>query len=273
MTELAHLLRDYQFIRYAVIACFLASIGCGIVGSYIVVKRISFISGGIAHSVLAGMGIAYFLGKSPMVGAIIAAISVAMIIGWIHTKWKQQEDILVAGLWSAGMAIGIIFLAKTPGYSVDLLGYLFGNLLSINYQDLIFMLILDVLIVGVVIFFYWDILSFVFDEEFARVRQKNVERTYYLLLVLIAITVILLVQIVGLVLAICLLSIPAATARLFASSLKYMMFLSCFISLMGSWAGLALSYRPDLPAAPVIVLLICMFYFVSLFFFSSRQKK
>ncbi len=270
MNEAINLLSNYQFMQYAVIACLLASIGCGIIGSYVVVKRISSISAGIAHSVLAGMGIAYFFGASPMHGAIITAIIAAMIIGWINLKWKQQEDVLIAAIWSAGMAIGIIFLSKTPGYNVDLFAYLFGNILLITDSDLILMLVLDIVIISVVSIFYQQILLSVFDEEFARIRGINVEAIYYLLFLLIALTVVLLIQVVGLILVICLLSMPAATAALFTKSLKKMMIVACLIALMVTWLGLAVSYQPDLPAASVMVLIACSAYFISLL---CRQKK
>ena len=270
MNEAIHLLSNYQFIQYAVIACLLASIGCGIIGSYVVVKKISIISAGIAHSVLGGMGVAYFLGKSPMIGAIITAIIVALIVGWINLKWKQQEDILIAAIWSAGMAIGIIFLSKTPGYNADLFSFLFGNILLISKHNLIVMFVLDIFIIGIVSIFYKPILSSVFDEEFARIRGINVDAIYYLLFILIAITVVLLIQVVGLILVICLLSVPAATASLFTKSLKKMMVVSCLIALTVTWSGLAISYQPNLPSASVMILIACAAYFLSLLYVQQK---
>ena len=123
---------SYRFMQFALFACLLASIGCGVIGPFVVVKRVGFLAGGIAHTALAGMGIAYFLGASPLLGATAAALLSAVLIGWIKLRWKQDEDILIAAFWSVGMAIGILFISQTPGYNVDLMSYLFGNILLVG---------------------------------------------------------------------------------------------------------------------------------------------
>lgn len=255
---------EYQFLQHTLLACLLASVGCGMVGSYVVVRRLSLMSGSIAHAVFSGMGIAYFAGVSPLFGAMVSALVIAIIIGFISTHWKQQDDVLLSALWSAGMAIGIIFLAKTPGYNVDLFSYLFGNILLIKRQDLILMLCLDIAIVCLVGFYYQRLLGAVFDEEFARLRGINTQLAQYFLLILIALTVVLLIRIVGLILVICLLSVPAATAALFVDSLKRMMLLACAFCLAATWLGLALSIPLDWPASASMVLLSCAAYILSL---------
>ena len=264
MMEFFTALTDYRFLQHAVIACVLASIGCGVIGSFIVVKRISFLTGGIAHSVLAGMGAAYFYSASPLLGAIIAAIISGLLIGWIHIRHKEQEDVLIAAFWSCGMAVGILFLSSTPGYNVDLMSYLFGNVLLITESDLILMLVLDMLIISISFVFYKQLLASVFDEEFARMRGINTQFYYLLLLCLISLSVVLLIQLVGVIMVIALLTLPAAIANQYTRSLHKMFILAGVICLILSLSGLVIAYEPDLPAGSVIVLLTCITYFASI---------
>jgi len=251
------------FMQHAFIAGLLASLGCGIMGTYVVVKRINFLAGGIAHSVLAGMGIAYFLGNSPIIGAVITAICAALIIGWIKLRWREGEDIVIAAVWSVGMAIGILFIAKTPGYNVDLMSYLFGSILMVSSQELYFMLVLDVILLSVVLIFYKQFLAVCFDEEFARIRGLNVEFFYLLLLCLVALTVVLLIQVVGLILVIALLTLPAAIAAQYRSSIKGIMILAIVLGVLFTSGGLIVSYSPDLPAGATIVLIAGVCYILS----------
>lgn len=273
MTEFFTALSEYTFLQNAIIACVLASIGCGVIGSYVVVKKISFLTGGIAHSVLAGMGMAYFYHASPVTGAIIAALVSSVLIGWINLRWKEHEDVLIAAFWSAGMAIGILFLSRTPGYNVDLMSYLFGNILLITGNDLLLMLILDIVVLSVVMVCYKHFLVSVFDEEFARLHGINTEFFYILLLCLISITIVILIQLVGLILVIALLTLPAAIANQYVTSLYKMFFLSAVICAVISISGIAISYEPDLPTGSVIVLLACTSYFVSVFIRRFLNKK
>lgn len=266
MIEFFQALQDYSFIQYAVIACVLAAIGCGIVGSYVVVKRVSFIAGSIAHCVFAGMGIAYFYNASPFIGALVTAIFAAVLISIIKLRWKQQQDILISMLWSGGMAIGILFISKTPGYNVDLMSYMFGNILLISLTDLQAMLILDAVILVTVFVFYEQFLLTVFDEEFARTRGVNVEFYYLLLMCLISVTVVLLIKVVGLIMVIALLSLPASIANHHIHSLKPMMLASTIICAAITLTGLMLAYINDLPAGAMIVLLCCMTFMLSLVF-------
>ncbi len=268
MIEFFSALLNYSFLQNALIACLLASIGCGIMGSYVVVKRIGFLAGGIAHTVLAGMGVAYFLNKSPLLGAVIAALLAGGFIGWINLRWKQQEDILIAAFWSVGMAVGILFISRTPGYSIDLMSYLFGNILLVSGRDIILMFILDIVIVVTVFLFYKQFLAAAFDEEFARLRGINIERFYILLMCLVALTVVLLIQIVGLILVIALLTLPAASASQFAGSVSRMMIVSVLLSILVTVSGLVISYGPNLPAGATIVVTAGIVY--ALFVVSAR---
>ena len=255
---------SYNFIQHAMLACILASIGCGIMGTYVVVRRIGFLAGGIAHSVLAGMGIAYYLGNTPLVGAVIAALVASVLIGLINLKWRQNEDILIAMFWSVGMAIGILFISRTPGYNVDLMSYLFGNILLVSGNDLILMLLLDILLFLLATILYRQFLVTAFDQEFARLRGINVEFYYILLLSMVALTVVLLIQVVGLILDLALLILPAASATQFVSSIKPMMLLSVLFSLFVTTSGLVISYQPDLPSGATIIIMASFVYLVSI---------
>lgn len=255
---------SYTFMQHALFACVLASIGCGIIGTYVVVKRIGFLAGGIAHSVLAGMGIAYFLGASPLLGAMLAALVSGILIGWINLRWKQNEDILIAAFWSVGMAIGVIFISRTEGYNIDLMSYLFGNILLVSDRDLYLMLILDVVILALIFLFYRQFLAAAFDEEFSRLRGINIEFYYILLLCMVALTVVLLIQVVGLILVLALLILPAASAAQFVSSIRRMMLLSVIFSILITASGLVISYEPDLPSGSTIIILAGLFYILTI---------
>jgi zinc transport system permease protein len=264
MTELFSALMNYSFMQHAFIACILSSIGCGIIGTYVVVKRVGFLAGGIAHTVLAGMGIAYFMERSPLIGAVIAALIAAVSMSFIKLRWKQQEDILVAAFWSVGMAIGILFISITPGYSVDLMSFLFGNILLVSKSDLLLMAILDIIIVGIVFLFYKQFMAAVFDEEFARLRGIRIEIYYTLLMCMVALTVVLLIQIVGLILVIALLIFPAACAAQFFHSIFKMMLAATVICMLMTISGLTIAYQPDLPAGATIIVIAGVFYAISI---------
>jgi len=256
-------LARHDFLQNALLAGILASIGCGIVGTYVVVKRIGFLAGGIAHSVLGGMGVAYFFGVNPIGGALVAAVIAALLIGWVNLRWKEHEDTLIGALWAVGMAIGILFISRTPGYNVDLMSYLFGNILMAPREDVYLMAGLDVVIVVTVVLFYKQFLAVTFDEEFGRLRGVNVELFYLLLLCIVAITVVLLIQIVGLILVIALLTLPAAIAAQYVGTLGRMMVLATAIGMVFTSGGLAISYQPDLPAGATIIVLAGASYLLS----------
>ncbi|MBF8270875.1 MAG: hypothetical protein HW386_2584 [Gammaproteobacteria bacterium] len=264
MINSVNALFSYQFMQHALIACLLASVGCGIIGTYVVVKRIGFLAGGIAHTVLAGMGIAYFLGSAPMLGAIIVALLSALLVGYIKLRWHQDEDILIAAFWSVGMAVGILFISRTPGYNIDLMSYLFGNILLVTSRDLLYMLLLDLAIIILVIVYYKQFLATAFDEEFAGLRGVQVEWVYILLLCAIALTVVLLINIVGLILVMALLVLPAATAAQFVGSITRMMVVSILLSMVITVSGLLLSYQPDLPSGSTIIVLAGAVYVLAI---------
>lgn len=264
-------LANHTFLQNALLAGILASIGCGIMGTYVVVKRIGFLAGGIAHAVLGGMGVAYYLGESPVGGALVAALLAALVIGWVNLRGREHEDTLIAALWSIGMAIGILFIAQTPGYNVDLMSYLFGNILMVPRTDLILMGGLDAVIVLSALLFRKHFVAVAFDEEFAEVRGVSVTFFYLLLLCLVALTVVLLIQVVGLILVIALLTLPAAIAAQYVGSIGRMMGVAMSLGVVFTSAGLALSYQPNLPAGASIVLLAGTTYLLSTFIATIRR--
>jgi zinc transport system permease protein len=272
MSEFLDALFQHSFLQYALIAGVLASIGCGVMGSYVVVKRVGFLAGGISHAVLGGMGIALFYGVDPVAGALVAALLAAMLIGWISLRWHEQEDTLIGALWAVGMAIGIIFISRTPGYNVNLMSYLFGNILMVEQGDLWMMALMDAIVVVTVLLFYRQFLAVSFDEEFARLRGVPVTLFYLLLLCMVALTVVLLIQVVGLILVIALLTLPAAIATQFVHSLKRIMLLAVILGVLFTSAGLTLSYQPDLPAGATIILIAGFSYLLSTVVSGMRRR-
>lgn len=266
MTEFFAALSQYPFLQAAMIAGLLASVGCGITGSFVVVKRIVFLAGGIAHTVLAGLGAALYFGFHPLLGALVTALLAAILIGWVRLSWKTQEDTLIGAMWAVGMAVGILFISKTPGYSNDLMSYLFGNILLVSTRDLWFMAALDLALLLIVSLFYRQFLAVVFDEEFARLRGVPVAFFYLLLLCLVALTVVLLIQVVGLILVIALLTLPAAIAGHYVQNLGRMMLIATLLGSLFTSLGLAVSYQPDLPPGPMIILIAGGAYIVSAIF-------
>lgn len=263
MTQFLTALTEHHFLQYALIAGLLASIGFGVMGTYVVVKRIAFIAGGVAHSALGGMGAALFLGFDPLIGALGAAVLAALLIGWVRLQWKTHEDTLISALWAIGMAVGILFITQTPGYQGDLINLLFGNILLVTKESLWFMAALDTVLLIIVGAYHRQFLAVVFDEEFAHLRGIPVAFFYLLLLVLVAITVVLLIQVVGLILVLALLTLPAAIAGQYVHSLLRMMVVATLIGGGVSFFGLALSYQPDLPPGPTIILLVGALYVLS----------
>lgn len=263
MAEVFAAFASQGFLQQALLAGLLASIGCGLIGPFVVVKRIVFLAGGIAHSVLDGMGAAVYFGFSPLAGALAAAILAALVIGWVQLTWRTGEDTAIGALWAIGMAVGLLFIAATPGYASDLMSFLFGNILLVPRRELWFMAGLDLLLLLAVALFYRQFVAVAFDEEFARLRGVPVTFFYLLLLVLVALTVVLMIQVVGLILVIALLTLPAAVAGQWMRSLAGMMVLATLLGLGLTSGGLALAYGPDLPAGPTIIVLAGLLYLLS----------
>ncbi len=263
MFEFIEVLKSHGFMQNALIIGLLASVACGVMGTYVVVKRIVFISGGISHAVLGGMGIAYYYGYHPIHGAVVSALVAAVVIGLVSLRYHQYEDTIIGALWAIGMAVGILFIYKTPGYSIDLMSYLFGNILMVKRESVYLLAALDVLIIVLVFLFYKRFLAVCFDEEYSELQGIGVVTTYLLLLCLIALTVVILIQVVGIILVIALLTLPAATARYYAHSLVQMMILASLLGVVFTTSGLIVSYQPDLPAGATIVLIAGLAYLLA----------
>jgi zinc transport system permease protein len=271
VSEFIRAVGEHAFLQHALLAGVLASIACGVVGSYVVVRRITAIAGGIAHCVLGGLGVARYLQVvhdwlwcKPVYGAVVAALAAAIVIGLVSLRAREREDTAIAALWAIGMAVGILFISRTPGYNEDLMSYLFGNILLVTANDLWLMLLLDLIVIGVAVALYAQLQAVCFDEEFARLRGLKVELYYLLLLCLTALTVVLLVSVVGIVMVIALLTIPVAIAGHVVHTLRQMMVLAALLSVAFTTTGLALSYGPDLPAGATTIVLAGVVYLVVL---------
>ncbi len=255
----------------AVLAGLAASVASGIIGSYVVVKRIVFISGSISHSVLGGMGFCLWLQRAhgvtwitPLHGALITAILAALVIGWIHLNYHEREDSVIAALWTVGMATGVLFISQTPGFSVELTNFLIGNILWVSPSDLYTLFALDVLVLAAVLCLHRRFLAICFDEDQALLQGVPVNALYLLLLVLIALTTVLLIQVVGIILVLTMLTIPAAIANLFTTRMSRMMMVAVLLSAIFSFSGTAMAYHLDWPAGATIALLAGLVYGVIL---------
>lgn len=251
---------SYDFFQKAFFAAVFASISCGIIGSYIVSRRIVFISGGITHASFGGIGLAFLLGFNPLVGAVLFAVASALGIQFFTKVAEIREDSSIAIWWSLGMALGIIFVFMTPGYTPNLMSYLFGNILTVTNSELWWMFILNVVIISFFVLFFRNILYVAFDEEFARTAGLPVQLYNYLIIILIALTVVLNIRVVGIILILSLLTIPQASANLFTKDFRKLLILSSIFAFVGTIAGLFISYFMDIPSgAAIIFTLVLMF--------------
>ncbi len=264
------------FLLSALLAGFAASVTSGIIGSYVVIKRIVFISGSISHSVLGGMGLCLFLKRTyglewllPLYGAFFAAILSALLIGYVHLKYKEREDTVIAALWAAGMSLGVIFISLTPGYNVELMNYLFGNILWVTKSDLFLIVGLDLVVILAAALCHRKFLAICFDEQQAVLQNVKVKSYYLLLLCLVAISVVLLIQIVGAILIIALLAIPAAIASGMTFHLSKMMAIAILLSCFFTLTGIFLSYQLNWPPGATIALTAALFYLLN---FAKRKS-
>ena len=256
----------FEFVQNALIAGLLTSIICGVIGTLVVVNRLVFLSGGIAHSAYGGVGLAFFFGWPYMICAIGFAFGAAMIMAAVSLRSKHRSDTIIGVMWAMGMACGILLLDMTPGYNVDLMSYLFGSILSVPHSDLVTMAVIGVVILALIGYFFQDLLAMSYDEEFAQIRGVPVKRLYFMLIGVVAITVVMVVQVVGLILVIALLTIPPYIAEKYTQSLFAMMVMSCFIGMLFTTGGLWLSYVYDLTSGAAIIFLSGCLFFLSLIF-------
>ena len=250
MSDILH----FEFMQYALYAALIVSFICGIIGTLIVINRMVFIAGGIAHGSYGGIGLALFLGISPLLGASLFALVLGGIMAYLTHRNNTRLDSLIGVLWAFGMAFGIIMTDLTPGYNVDLMSYLFGAILSVSLEDLYGMGSILALILVFVLVFYRQLIAMSFDAKFAKLRGVDTELLYTLLILIVALSVVMSIRAVGLILVIALLTIPPYIAEKFTASIAGMMTLSSFLALVFCGIGLLLSYHFNLSAGASIIL-------------------
>ncbi len=256
-------LLDYAFFRNALLGSLLASIACGIIGSYVVARRMVFISGGITHASFGGLGIGFYFGFNPVVSAMVFSVLSAFGIQWLSKNQNVREDSAIAVFWSLGMALGIILIFLSPGYAPNLSEYLFGNILTISKTDILLLGILSLVLVLFFTFFYRPILNTSFDKEFAQTRGVNVVFFEYILIMLVAVTIVLSIRLVGIVLLISLLTVPQMTANIFTNKFSKIMIGSVIISLVGCIAGLLMSYYLNVPSGAFIIFVLISIFLIA----------
>ncbi len=255
---------QYGFMRNALLAGVLVSIACGIIGSFVVIKRIVFISGGIAHAAYGGIGLGYYFKIDPVIGAIVFSVLSALGMGVVQRKTRQRADTIIGVMWAIGMALGIVFIDLSAGYKADLMSYLFGSILAVPSTDLLLMALLDGVIILLVVAFYKELLAISFDETFATLENVPVDALNMMLLCLIAFTVVMLMRVVGLIMVIAMLTVPAAISGEWVKDLKWMMVLSIILGILFTVTGLWLSYFWNLTSGATIILVSGAAYLLSL---------
>jgi zinc transport system permease protein len=264
---------QYEFMRNAFVAAVLVGIACGIVGTFIVIKKIVFMSGGITHAAFGGIGLGFLLNINPVLTAIPFSILSALGIGLISRKTRISEDSAIGILWAVGMALGILFIGLSPGYAPDLLGYLFGSILTVPLSDIIIMVILDIIIIVTVALLYKEFQALTFDEEFSEITGVPTQTLYLLLLCLVALSIIVLIRVVGIILVIALLTLPTTIAKQFTNRLNKLILYSIISAVIFTVIGLWLSYLLNLPSGATIVLVLALIFLGSALIKNLRKKE
>jgi zinc transport system permease protein len=258
----------FAFMRWALAAGVIAAMTCGLIGPFVRVRRLAFLAGAVAHSALAGLGAAQYFGVAPSVGAVPAAIVSALLIGWLQDRSGPEsgghEDALIGAVWAVGMAIGILFIVRTPGYNVQLMSYLFGSILTAGPERVLFMLGGLVAVASVLLALWRPMVAVALDPDFARLRGLPVQWLDRLMLVLVAVAVVLLIQVVGLILVLALLTLPAAVAAHWSHSMLAMVIGATASGLLAVGVGMAGAVAFDLPAGPMIILAAAIVFGLSL---------
>lgn len=265
-------LLSYPFFQNALLGSLFACIACGIVGTYVVVRRLVFISGGITHTSMGGLGIGFYFGWNPIFSAMIFSILSAFGIEWLSSRQGVREDSAIGTFWSLGMAIGIIFIYLKPGFAPNLNDYLFGNILTITMTDIKYLAILSVVLSITFFLFRRKILYAAFDPDFARTRNIPVNFIKYAMMAFIAITIVLSIRLVGIVLLMSIFTVPQMTANLFTSNFVKMIFLSILIGFIGCIIGLFLSAVLDVPSGVFIIFTQIVLFLALRSIVKKRQK-
>lgn len=269
MTELL----QYSFFQHALLGSLLTAVACGIVGTYIVARRLVFISGGITHASFGGLGLGFYLGMNPILVAMGFSVLSAFGVEWVSRNQNIREDSAIAGVWSLGMALGVIFIFLTPGYAPNLSAYLFGSILTITGQDICWIALLAAVLVLVFSLFLKEIVYVAFDRDFARTQRLPVKWIEYGMMFFIAVTIVLSTRLVGIMLLMSLLTLPQITVNLFTSGFVKIMVGSVIVGFLGCVAGLMLSYWLNVPSGAFIILVLVLFFLgaKTLLFFTRRQ--
>jgi zinc transport system permease protein len=254
---------QFSFFNHALLAGILVSILAGISGTYIVSRKVVFISGGITHASFGGIGMAYFFGLNPFLGAAVFAVLSAIGIEWTTHKAKVREDSAIAILWSLGMAVGIIFVFLTPGYTPNLMSFLFGSILSVTTEDLTAMALLVVIVTSGIVFFYRIVLYTAFDAEYAKTSGLNISLIRYVIAIVNALTIVMSIRIAGIILVLSLFTIPQAIAGVFVSDFKRIIIYSILWGLAGIFIGLIGSYYFNLPSGAIIIFALIMLWSIA----------
>ena len=273
-------LLELPFLQNAVLAGILCSIGSGIVGTFVVLRRITYIAAAISHCVLGGLGAARYFSVvynlpwlKPVYGAVATALLSALIIGWISLKAKEREDSIISALWAIGMSVGVLFIYKTPGYNEDLMNYLFGNILMVSSEELYLIAGLDILTIILTSVFYKQTVAVCFDEEYARTRGVNVEFYYLLMLCMTALTVVLTVNVVGIIMVIALLTLPVAISSKIFNRVWKIMLGATILGMIFTSTGLMISYEPNLPSGAVTIVIAGVVYLLTIIFSLFKKRK
>lgn len=251
---------EFVFLRHALYAGILISIACGIIGTLVIVNKLSYIAGGVAHAAYGGLGLAVFFGLPPAAGTLPFSVVSALAMGYVAGRNREATDAAIGTLWAFGMAAGILLIELTPGYHADLMSYLFGSIMAVSTTDLLLMAVLNVVIILFVALFYKELVAFSYDEEYALISGIPVTLLRYLLLIMVACSVVMLIQAVGLILVIALFTIPATIAQLFSKNIRNMMALAVASGLVITFSGIFISYFLNLTAGATIILTACVLY-------------
>ena len=264
---------EYQYLANALLAAIFAGITCGIVGTYVVARRMVFLCGGITHASFGGLGIALYAGVNPIGGAMVFATLSAMGIEWASDKGKIREDSAIGIIWSIGMAIGALFMSLTPGYtSGDLAGYMFGSIVTVTSQDITALGIFTLLCVAGTLLWWRPIMYLAFDRDFAASQGIASHAASYILTVVVAITIVLAIRIMGIVLLLSLFTIPAVTANILSKSYAKITLLAAIIAVCGAVGGLVASYNWEIPPGTCIIFILTV-ALIAAKLLSLRSKK
>jgi zinc transport system permease protein len=266
-------LLQYAFFRNALTGSILIAIACGITGAYIVARRLVFISGGITHASFGGLGLGFYLGANPILTALLFSILAALGVERISRNSQVREDSAIAGIWSLGMALGVIFIFLTPGYAPNLSAYLFGNILTISSTDLIAMAALAATTAIAFALFHKEITAIAFDKEFALTQRLPVRLAQYVMMTFIATTIVLSIRLAGIMLLMSMLTMPQMTVNLFTSSLVKIASLSIAIGFLACITGLILSYYLDIPSGAFIILILVTIFLIAKAISSSSRRQ